>query len=81
MPPIKNQLNESGIVFKDESGVMDGSESSFGLNGGGNEQAVWNFGDRVLCRYLNSEIYYDAKIITIDNFDGQPRYGIHFQVL
>lgn len=46
---------------------------------GGNIQS-WKKDDRVLCRYLNSDIYYEAKIQSVENNESGPVYSIHYQV-
>lgn len=40
----------------------------------------WSLNDRVLCRYPNSEIYYEAKIIGITSKDGESLFTVHYQV-
>lgn len=45
---------------------------------GGNIQS-WKKDDRVLCRYLNSDIYYEAKIQSVENNESGPVYSIHYQ--
>jgi len=67
MPPSKNQSSFS-TPTSNEAKQNNGSSSG-----------IWQLGDRVLCRYVNSEIYYEAKIISVDVVDGQNIYGIHYQ--
>lgn len=39
----------------------------------------WNVGDKVLCRYMHAEnIYYEAKIMSLKNKDGETAYAVHY---
>ena len=44
-------------------------------------ETLWKKDDRVLCRHLNSEVYYQAKIQSVETNEFGPVYSIHYQVL
>lgn len=61
---VKNKKNNENDTIKNEAELP----------------VSWSLNDRVLCRYPNSEIYYEAKIIGITNKDGVNLFTVHYQV-
>lgn len=60
---VKNKKNNENDTIKNEAELP----------------VSWSLNDRVLCRYPNSEIYYEAKIIGITNKDGVNLFTVHYQ--
>lgn len=48
----------------------------------GTPERKWAVGEKVLCRYLNSEhLYYEAKVMFLKELPGgNIGYGIHYPV-
>ena len=44
-------------------------------------EEIWKKNEHVLCRHMNSEVYYEAKIQSVEKNEFGPVYSIHYQVL
>uniref|UniRef100_A0A915CKB4 MRG domain-containing protein n=1 Tax=Ditylenchus dipsaci TaxID=166011 RepID=A0A915CKB4_9BILA len=63
---------------RDKKGSVETDADSTSQKGS-TAQGRWELNSRVLCRYLSSDIYYEAKIIGLEEKNGEALYTVHYQ--